>query len=111
VLSAVLGYLINQLPGIQSWSVAARVTLFLAVVAASSIVAAATSAATEHEKATPVPTVSTSARPLSLSEYIAKWRAGPVKLTVEHYNAWVVRKNSKDAKDVARARQKRRLSR
>jgi hypothetical protein len=99
VLSAVLGYLINQLPGIQSWSVAARVTLFLTVVAASSIVAAATSAATENEMSTPVPTVSTSARPLSLSEYVAKWRAGPVKLTVEHYNAWVVRKNSKDVKD------------
>jgi hypothetical protein len=38
-LSAVLGYLINQLPGIQHWPARTRVVVFLVVVAASAIVA------------------------------------------------------------------------
>lgn len=38
---------------------------------------------------------------LTLSQYLDKWRNGPVKLTVEHYNAWVFRATGDDDTDAA----------
>ena len=42
------------------------------------------------------PAPSPSPAQLSLSQFLAKWQNGPVKLTVEHYNSWVSRADGKD---------------
>jgi hypothetical protein len=106
-VSALLGYLINQLPDIKhKWSATARILLVFVVVAVSALLAAALNGNTDHSKvpsATLGPSQTSSASPspieLTLSQYLDRWRGGPVKIFVEHYNSWVVRaaKGSDDA--------------
>ena len=47
------------------------------------------------------PSPSPVAEKLTLSQYLQKWRNGPVKLTVEHYNSWVARATDEDEVDQA----------
>lgn len=59
VLSAILGYLVNQLPGIQDRSVWARIFLFLVVVAASAVVAVRMQSGTDKPVQTPAKSTAT----------------------------------------------------
>ncbi|GAA1617664.1 hypothetical protein [Actinoplanes couchii] len=46
--------------------------------------------------AAPSPSMSPSPAPASLSEYYARWRNGPIRITVQHYNSWISRAENKE---------------